>query len=104
MFGFERNLFSQFYPAKPQDKEFAEKFYQLVSNVLLPKGLLKPNRVTKIPGGLNGVEEGFHRMMENKVTAEKLVYTLSETDVPLKLKYPWICCSRAFSQDALSLH
>jgi hypothetical protein len=41
-------------------------------------------------------------MMENKVAAEKLVYTLSETDVPFKLKYPWICCSRTFSQDALS--
>jgi hypothetical protein len=32
-----------------------------------------------MPGGLNGVEDGFKRMMENKVTAEKLVITLAET-------------------------
>jgi hypothetical protein len=86
IYGYEINAFRKVFPAKPQDKEFAEKFYKLLSNVLLPQRLLKPNRVTKIPGGLNGVEEGFKRMMENKVAAEKLVYTLAETTKPHKLE------------------
>jgi NADPH:quinone reductase-like Zn-dependent oxidoreductase len=86
IYGYEINAFRKVFPAKPQDKEFAEKFYKLLSNVLLPQGLLKPNRVTKIPGGLNGVEEGFKRMMENRVAAEKLVYTLAETTKPHKLE------------------
>ena len=73
-------VFTQDYEAaRPQDKAFAAKFYALLSDVLLPQGLLKPNKVTKIPGGLNGVEEGFQRMMENKIAAEKLVYTIAET-------------------------
>ena len=80
IFGYERNVFGITLKAKPEDKEFTEKFYKLLSDVLLPQGLLKPNKVTKVPGGLNGVEEGFKRMMENKVTAEKLVYTLTETN------------------------
>ncbi len=79
IFGREIELFNKVYKVTPQDKEFAEKFYKLLSNVLLPRGLLKPNRVTKIPGGFNRVEEGFKRMMENKVAAEKLVYTVAET-------------------------
>jgi hypothetical protein len=79
IFGCERKFFTRIIPAKLQDKEFAEKFYKLLSDVLLPKGLLKPNKVTTIPGGLNGVEEGFKRMMEHKIAAEKLVYTVAET-------------------------
>ena len=39
----------------------------------------KPNKVTKIPGGLNGAEDRFKRIMENKVAAKKLVYTMVET-------------------------
>jgi NADPH:quinone reductase-like Zn-dependent oxidoreductase len=92
IFGNERNLFGKLYEAKPEDKQFAEKFYKLVSDHLLPEGLLKPNRVTKIPGGLNGVEEGFQRMIENKVTAEKLVYTIDETDGFKSCR--WICCRK----------
>ncbi|CAF1485608.1 unnamed protein product [Rotaria sp. Silwood1] len=95
IFGNERNLFGKLYKAKPEDKEFAEKFYKLLSNVLLPEGLLKPNRVTKISGGLNGVEEGFKQMMENKVAAEKLVYTLAETTG--SNNYRWICCRKICS-------
>ncbi|CAF1331815.1 unnamed protein product [Rotaria sordida] len=98
MFGNERNLFGKHYKAKSEDKKFAEKFYKLVSNVLLPEGLLKPNRVTKIPGGLNGVEEGFKRMMENKVAAEKLVYTIAETNSQNDCR--WICCRKICSKGA----
>ncbi|CAF3271631.1 unnamed protein product [Rotaria sp. Silwood2] len=86
IYGHEIHAFRKVFQAKPQDKEFAEKFYKLLSNVLLPQGLLKPNRVTMMPGGLNGVEEGFKRMMKNKVAAEKLVYTMAETTKPRILK------------------
>ena len=79
IFGREMNFFNITIPVKLQDKEFAEKFYKVLADVLLPQGLLKPNKVTKVPGGLNGVEEGFQRMMENKIAAEKLVYTIDET-------------------------
>ena len=79
IFGQKRHVFGQDYEAKPQDKAFAAKFYSLLSDTLLPRGLVKPNKATKIAGGLNGVEEGFKRMMENKIAAEKLVYTLAET-------------------------
>jgi NADPH:quinone reductase-like Zn-dependent oxidoreductase len=79
IFGREIDTFGQHYKVKPQDKEFAEKFFKLLADVLLPNGLVKPNKVTKIPGGLNGVENGFKQMMENKIAGEKLVYTLAET-------------------------
>jgi len=79
IYGRKMHVFGQDYEAKPEDKAFAAKFYALLSDILLPQGLVKPNKLTKIPGGLNGVEEGFRRMMENKVAAEKLVYTLAET-------------------------
>jgi hypothetical protein len=47
---------------------------------------VKPNKVTKIPGGLNGVEEGFKRMMENKIAAKKLVYTVAKTAKQCRLE------------------
>ncbi|CAF3836477.1 unnamed protein product [Rotaria sp. Silwood1] len=67
IFGREMHIFRKDYKVKPQDKEFAEKFYKLLSNALLLNGFVKPNKVTKMPNGLNGVKEGFKRMMENKV-------------------------------------
>jgi hypothetical protein len=52
---FERevNVFRKVFKARPQGKKFAEKLYILLSDVLLSSGLVKPNSVTKIPGGLN---------------------------------------------------
>ncbi len=57
IFGRELRFPNQFYNARPDDKEFAEKFYKLLSDILLPRDLLKPDKITKIPGGLNGVNE-----------------------------------------------
>ncbi|CAF1473146.1 unnamed protein product [Rotaria sp. Silwood1] len=82
IFGRRMHVFGQDYEAKPADKLFAEKFYLQLANILLPQGLVKPNKVSKVSGGLNGVAEGFQRMMENKVVAEKLVYTMAETSKP----------------------
>ncbi|CAF1245750.1 unnamed protein product [Adineta ricciae] len=101
IFGIERNLFGQFYAQRQQDKEFAEKFYKLVSTYFLPKGLLKPNRVTKIPGGLNGIKDGFKKMIDNQIAAEKLVYTIAETD---DSSLSWLCCRRLFSNHISSSH
>lgn len=89
IFGHERFLFGQLFQEKPQDKLFAEQFYKLLSDYLLPEEILKPNRVTKMPDGLNGIESGFKRMMDNKVIAEKLVYTLAETK---QNKSVFSCC------------
>ena len=47
IFGYDLDILGMQIPAKPQDKEFAKKFYQLLADVLLPKGLVKPNKVTK---------------------------------------------------------
>jgi hypothetical protein len=57
IFGRELRFPNQFYNARLDGKEFAEKFCKLLSDVLLPRGLLKPDKVTKIPGGVNGVNE-----------------------------------------------
>lgn len=82
IFGHEIHAFRKVYEARPNDKIFAETFYKLLSDYLLPNNLLKPNPVTKIPGGLNAVEQGFKRMMDNKIAGEKLFYTLAETVKP----------------------
>ncbi len=59
-------------------QDFAAKFSKL-AGVWLESGELKPQRVTVVPGGLAGVEEGLKRYQENKVSGEKLVYRISET-------------------------
>lgn len=79
IFGHEIHAFHKVFAARPEDKRFAQHFYRLLSDYLLPSGLLKPNRVTRIPGGLNAVEQGFKRMMANEVAGEKFVYTMAET-------------------------
>lgn len=79
IFGVKRSVFGQDYEVRPQDKEFAEKFYHLLGSLLLAKGCVKPNRPKIIPGGLNGVEDGFKLMMDNKIAAEKLVYVIADT-------------------------
>lgn len=95
IFGIERHLFGKIYLENPDDKQFAETFYKLLTDYLLPEQILKPNRVTRIEGGLNGVEQGFKRMMKNEVAAEKFVYTLAETNRQNHCR--WICCTRSFS-------
>ena len=49
---------------------------------------LNLDQLIKIPGGLNGVEEEFRRMMENRVNAQKLVYTAAKTTNPCPPKFP----------------
>lgn len=57
---------------------FAAKYFKLAGE-WLDAGLLKPQKVTIVPGGLSGVEEGLRRLQEGEVSGEKLVYRISET-------------------------
>ncbi|PWY83577.1 zinc-binding oxidoreductase [Aspergillus heteromorphus CBS 117.55] len=66
------------FPAKPEDKEFAEKFWA-ISEKLLAEGKIKVHRPSVRPGGLKGVLEGLELLKANKVSGEKLVYNVSET-------------------------
>ncbi|UNI21205.1 hypothetical protein JDV02_007215 [Purpureocillium takamizusanense] len=61
-------------PAKPQDYEFAKMFWELARE-LLTEGKIKahPRRVRR---GLEGVLDGLQELKDNKVSGEKLVYTL----------------------------
>ena len=52
---------------------------KLLSDLLLPQGFVKPNQTTKLPGGFNGIEQGFQKMKNNQVKGEKLVYSINET-------------------------
>ncbi|KAK6196587.1 putative PKS/NRPS-like protein biosynthetic cluster [Pestalotiopsis sp. IQ-011] len=65
-------------PAKPEDKEFAEKFWPVASQ-LLSEGKVKVHNVQVNPGGLNGVLEGLKLMSQDKISGQKLVYNVAET-------------------------
>lgn len=65
-------------PAQPQDTEFAVEWLGNLTT------LLKDDKLTevplkKMPGGLNGLNEGFEYMSSGKVSAQKLVYKVKET-------------------------
>ncbi|ETS82458.1 Protein TOXD [Pestalotiopsis fici W106-1] len=76
--GEEFTFGNQPWPAKPEDKEFAEKFWPVASK-LLSEGKVKVHNVKVNPGGLNGVLEGLELMRQDKVSGEKLVYNIAET-------------------------
>ncbi|CAI7639260.1 unnamed protein product [Penicillium viridicatum] len=61
------------FPAKPEDKAFAEKFIS-IAETLLAQGKVKVGE-----NGLKGVIEGLKLLKEDKVSGEKLVYNVSET-------------------------
>jgi hypothetical protein len=46
---------------------------------LLKDGKIKANKVTIVPNGLLGVEQGIERMKNGKVSGEKLVYLIKDT-------------------------
>ncbi|KAL0953197.1 hypothetical protein HGRIS_004452 [Hohenbuehelia grisea] len=45
----------------------------------LAKGIIKPNRVEKLPGGLQGIHEGVKRLKGGQVSGQKLILVPSET-------------------------
>ncbi|KAF7546107.1 hypothetical protein G7Z17_g8659 [Cylindrodendrum hubeiense] len=62
-------------PAKPEDKEYAQFFWDLAVK-LLADGKVKPHTPSVRPGGLKGVLEGLQLLREDKVSGEKLVYNV----------------------------
>ena len=62
---------------KPDEFEFAKTFWE-ASRQLLEEGKLKAPRIVTNRGGngLEGVLKGMDELRENKVSGEKLVYTL----------------------------
>jgi len=68
------HLFAAFHYDKPLGITFAKFLPKL-----LEEGLIKPNRVEVLPGGLSSVEAGLKRLQENKVSGYKLIVHPSDT-------------------------
>lgn len=66
------------FPAKPEDREHAEKFIA-VAQSLLEQGKIKVHRPKVGKDGLKGVLEGLQLLKADKVSGEKLVYNVEET-------------------------
>ncbi len=44
---------------------------------LLQRGILRGNKIKKMDGGLDSINEGLKYLQDGKVSAEKLAYTIS---------------------------
>ncbi|KKY24334.1 putative zinc-binding oxidoreductase [Diplodia seriata] len=64
-------------PAKPQDLEFATKFWKLAGE-LLEQGKIKVHPPEVREGGLGGILEGLEDMRQDKVSGVKLVYKVQD--------------------------
>ncbi|KAI0796357.1 GroES-like protein [Irpex lacteus] len=64
------------FPASAEDREHMAQFLKKVPG-FVSAGLLKPNPVKLLEGGLDGVNSGLHYMREGKHSGEKLVYRIS---------------------------
>ncbi|KAJ5760295.1 zinc-binding oxidoreductase ToxD [Penicillium odoratum] len=71
--------FGQHWPAKPENFEFASKFWKMAAT-LLAEGKVKVHTPKVNPGGLRGVLEGLELLKNDKVSGEKLVYNVAETN------------------------
>lgn len=60
------------------DGEFTKKWFDWLGPAL-DRGEFRPQRVTIIPGGLEGVAEGLRRLANHEVRGEKLVYRIQDT-------------------------
>ncbi|KAL0569631.1 hypothetical protein V5O48_012329 [Marasmius crinis-equi] len=59
-------------------KELGEGLFGSLES-LLARGVIKPTRVEKVPGGLSGILEGHAKMQKNEVSGAKLVVDPTET-------------------------
>ncbi|KAK1231514.1 hypothetical protein PQX77_005346 [Marasmius sp. AFHP31] len=59
-------------------KEFGASLFEKLES-LLERGVIKPLRVEKLPGGLSGILDGLARLQRNEVSGVKLVVDPSET-------------------------
>ena len=63
-------------PAKPEDYEFAKKFWDLATKLLASQQVIV-HPVELGSNGLAGVIDGLNRMKEGKVSGVKLVYRIT---------------------------
>jgi hypothetical protein len=63
-------------PASPTDRAFYVKLNKDLPAFFEKLGL-KPNPITDMPGGLDGIPDGFELMKSGKVSASKLVYKVA---------------------------
>ncbi|GAA5860524.1 hypothetical protein JCM8547_000330 [Rhodosporidiobolus lusitaniae] len=61
-----------------EESDFAEVWFDRVGE-WLEKGEFRPQKVTVVFGGLEGVKEGLRRLQQGEVKGEKLVYRIAET-------------------------
>jgi NADPH:quinone reductase-like Zn-dependent oxidoreductase len=64
------------FPAKPEDYEFATKFYRIAEQLLNEQKLL-PHPIEVREGGLEGVPGGLEDLKAGRVRARKLVYPIA---------------------------
>ncbi|KAF9003758.1 GroES-like protein [Hymenopellis radicata] len=64
-------------PAIPEDRVLISRWTETELPTLLEKGVLKAPKLRLMPGGLDGVLQGFEVMKSGAYSAEKLVYTLA---------------------------
>ncbi|GAA5861203.1 hypothetical protein JCM3774_002226 [Rhodotorula dairenensis] len=64
--------------AYDDEAQAGEKWFDWLGPAL-EKGEIQPQRVTIVPGGLEGVSEGLRRLEHHEVRGEKLVYRIKDT-------------------------
>ncbi|KAF9262408.1 GroES-like protein [Marasmius fiardii PR-910] len=70
--------FPESFTPDPVHIEFAEKFRQLITQLLAEDKII-PMPIKVLPHGLGSVLEGFENMRAGKVSREKIVYRISDT-------------------------
>lgn len=78
-YGEEQKFGTRILPAVPEDMAFAERFFPKLEEWLEEGNKIMPNKITVVPGGLEGVKEGFRRMRDKEVSGEKLVFRIADT-------------------------
>ena len=63
-------------PAQPEDRKQVRDWLAGPWVQMVKDGLIKPNPVKVLPGGLEGIPAGFEYMKAGKNSAEKLVFKL----------------------------
>jgi len=79
-FGNPFTIFGMEVPAVPEIKGFVEEWQRDVAFPMIQEGKIKPLKHRVIPGGLNGVRSGWELYESGKVSAEKLVYRVADTE------------------------
>lgn len=69
------------YEAHPEEFVFGAEFYNIADR-LWHEGQWKPHPQRLEKGGLSAISDGLQQMREGKVSGEKLVYRIDETDWP----------------------